>query len=111
MQSSDDQVKRQLSPDSHLVQCRSAGSGRETRGSPTARWRAPGVAAAWEAASAAHAPTPEQEQANEAVLALIALGYKQIDAHKAVRDLQEKGEAKSAEELVKLTLKKMAAGR
>src|SRR5438128_11350309 len=70
-----------------------------------------GVAAAWEAASAAHAPTPEAEQANEAVLALIALGYKQIDAHKAVRDLQEKGEAKPAEELVKLALKKMAAGR
>ena len=70
-----------------------------------------GVAAAWEAASAAHAPTPEQEQANEAVLALIALGYKQIDAHKAVRDLQEKGEAKSAEELVRLALKKMAAGK
>ncbi len=70
-----------------------------------------GVAAAWEAASAAHAPTPEQEQANEAVLALIALGYKQVEAHKAVRDLQEKGEAKSAEELVKLVLKKMAAGR
>jgi Holliday junction DNA helicase RuvA len=70
-----------------------------------------GVAAAWEAASAAHAPTPEQEQANEAVLALIALGYKQVDAHKAVRDLQDKGEAQSAEELVKLVLKKMAAGR
>jgi len=70
-----------------------------------------GVAAAWEAASAAHAPTPEAEQANEAVLALIALGYKQIDAHKAVRDLQEKGEAKPAEELVKLALKKMAVGR
>jgi Holliday junction DNA helicase RuvA len=70
-----------------------------------------GVAAAWEAASAAHAPTPEQQQVNEAVLALIALGYKQIEAHKAVRDLQEKGEAKSAEELVKLALKKMASGR
>jgi len=70
-----------------------------------------GVAAAWEAASAIHAPTPEQEQANEAVLALIALGYKQIDAHKAVRELQEKGETRSAEELVKLTLKRMAAGR
>ncbi|PYK36735.1 MAG: Holliday junction branch migration protein RuvA [Verrucomicrobia bacterium] len=70
-----------------------------------------GVAAAWEAASAMHAPTPEQEQANEAVLALIALGYKQVEAHKAVRDLQEKGEAKSAEELVKLVLKRMAAGR
>jgi holliday junction DNA helicase RuvA len=70
-----------------------------------------GVAAAWEVASAAHAPTPEQEQANEAVLALIALGYKQVEAHKAVRDLQQTGAAKTAEELVKLTLKKMAAGR
>jgi len=70
-----------------------------------------GVAAAWEAASAMHAPTPEQEQANEAVLALIALGYKQIDAHKTVRELQEKGGAKPAEELVKLALKRMAAGR
>jgi Holliday junction DNA helicase RuvA len=70
-----------------------------------------GVAAAWEVATAAHAPTPEQEQANEAVLALIALGYKQVEAHKAVRELQEKSEAESAEELVKLALKKMAAGR
>src|SRR5256884_9506328 len=70
-----------------------------------------GVAAAWEAASAIHAPTPDQEQANEAVLALIALGYKQIDAHRAVRELQEKGQAKAAEELVKLALKRMAAGR
>src|SRR3954463_10183392 len=65
-----------------------------------------GVAAAWEAASATHAPTPEQGQANEAVLGLIALGYKQIDAHQAVHDLQQKaeGEGKSAEELVKLAL-------
>src|SRR5947207_14117090 len=70
-----------------------------------------GVAAAWQVASAAHAPTPEQEQANEAVLALIALGYKQVDAHKAVHDFQQKGEAKAAEELVKLVLKKMASGR
>src|SRR4029078_12029839 len=71
-----------------------------------------GVAAAWEAASAVHAPTPEQEQANEAVLALIALGYKQIDAHKAVRELQEReGAGKSAEELVKLELQKFATGR
>src|SRR5436309_13971185 len=70
-----------------------------------------GVAAAWEAASAAHAPSPEEEQANEAVLALIALGYKQSDAHKAVRDLQEKGEANSAEALVKLPLKNMTAAR
>ena len=70
-----------------------------------------GVAAAWEAASAAHAPTPEEEEANEAVLALIALGYKQVDAYKSVREMQQKGEAKSAEDLVKFALKKMAAGR
>jgi len=70
-----------------------------------------GVAAAWEAASATHAPTPEEEEANEAVLALIALGYKQIDAHKSVREMQQKGEAKSAQDLVKLALKRMAAGR
>ena len=70
-----------------------------------------GVAAAWEAAAAPHAPTPEQEQANEAVLALIALGYKQVDAHKTVHDLQQKAEGKSPEELVKLALKRMAAGR
>ena len=71
-----------------------------------------GVAAAWEAASASHAPSAEQEQANEAVLALIALGYKQVDAHKTVRDLQEKQpEIQSAEELVKLALKRIAAGR
>ena len=72
-----------------------------------------GVAAAWEAASAAHAPTPDAEQANEAVLALISLGYKQVDAHKAVHDLQQKseGQGKSAEDLVKLALKRIAAGR
>ena len=70
-----------------------------------------GVAAAWEAASATHAPTPEEEEANEAVLALIALGYKQVDAYKSVREMQQKGEAKSAEDLVKFALKRMAAGR
>jgi Holliday junction DNA helicase RuvA len=70
-----------------------------------------GVAAAWEVASSTHAPTPEEEEANEAVLALIALGYKQVDAHKSVREMQQTGEAKSAEDLVKFALKKMAAGR
>ncbi len=71
-----------------------------------------GVTAVWEAASAGHAPTAEETQANEAVLALIALGYKQVDAHKTVRDLQEKQPGvKSAEELVKLALKRIAAGR
>src|SRR5437667_1321919 len=71
-----------------------------------------GVVAAWEAASAGHAPTAEQSQANEAVLALIALGYKQVDAHKTVRDLQEREPGITTDqELVKSALKKMAAGR
>ena len=71
-----------------------------------------GVAAAWELASATHAPTAEETQANEAVLALIALGYKQVEAHKTVHDLQQKQpEIRNAEELVKLALKRMAAGR
>jgi holliday junction DNA helicase RuvA len=70
-----------------------------------------GVAVAWEAASAEHAPTPELERANEAVLALIALGYKQVEAHRVVRELQQKEADKSAEDLVKFALKQMAAGR
>jgi holliday junction DNA helicase RuvA len=70
-----------------------------------------GVAAAWEASSAAHSPTPEQDRANEAVLALIALGYKQVDVHRIVHDLQQKEKTESAEDLVKLALKQMALGR
>src|SRR6202011_2005497 len=70
-----------------------------------------GVTAAWEASSAAHAPTPEQERVNEAVLALIALGYKQVEVHRVVHDLQQKEPANSAEDLVKLALKQIAAGR
>ena len=49
-----------------------------------------GVSAAWEAASAAQALSPEEQHVNDAVLALISLGYKQADAHKAVRALHEK---------------------
>src|SRR6476620_938428 len=71
-----------------------------------------GVAEAWEVASGAQAPTPEQEQANEAVLALIARGYKQIEAHKAVRDIQQSGKVlATAEDLVRLTLQRLASGR
>jgi holliday junction DNA helicase RuvA len=64
-----------------------------------------GVAAAWEAASAAHAPTPEETQVNDAVLALISLGYKQVDAHKAVKQVFSTPGEKSAEELVRQALK------
>lgn len=65
-----------------------------------------GVAAAWEAASSGHIPTPQEAQMNDAVLALIALGYKQVDAHKAVKTAQEKGGvAASVEETVRAALK------
>src|SRR5215217_9759836 len=64
-----------------------------------------GIAAAWEAASASHAPTPEEAKLNDAVLALIALGYKQVDAHKAVKSLHTKQPAATTEELVAGSLK------
>ena len=65
-----------------------------------------GVAAAWEAASAGHVPTPQEAQINDAVLALIALGYKQADAHKAVKTAQEKGGvAQNVEDMVRAALK------
>ena len=65
-----------------------------------------GIAAAWEAASASHSPTPEEAKITDAVLGLIALGYKQVDAHKAVKQAQEKGgPALSTEDLVRQALK------
>jgi Holliday junction DNA helicase RuvA len=67
-----------------------------------------GVAAAWEAASAAHAPSPEEMRINDAVLALITLGYKQVDALKAVREVAEKhGAAGESDELVRHALKSL----
>lgn len=64
-----------------------------------------GVAAAWEAASAAHAPSPEETQINDAVLALIALGYKQVDAHKVVKQVWDKSGPTNSEDLVRGALK------
>jgi Holliday junction DNA helicase RuvA len=63
-----------------------------------------GVAAAWEAASTKQAPGTAAM--NDAVLALISLGYKQVDAHKAVKQVMESepGE-KTTEELVRRALK------
>src|SRR5438094_5289567 len=67
-----------------------------------------GVAAAWEAASAAHAPSAEDAQMNDAVLALISLGYKQVDAHKAVKQALAAEGKKTAEDLVRQALKLLA---
>lgn len=65
-----------------------------------------GVAAEWEAASAAHAPTPADIVMHDAVLALITLGYKQVEAHKAVKRILEiEGAATESEVLVRQALK------
>ena len=64
-----------------------------------------GIAAAWEAASGAHAPSPEETKTNDAVLALIALGYKQVDAHKAVKQAAAKLPDAGVESLVTAGLK------
>lgn len=64
-----------------------------------------GVAAAWEAASADKAPSAEARAANDAVLALIALGYRQVDAAKTVREVSLKNKEAGTEELVRLALK------
>ena len=66
-----------------------------------------GVAAAWEAASAAHAPSAEEAHVNDAVLALISLGYKQVDAHKAVKIALAAGGDSTTEVLVRQALKSL----
>jgi holliday junction DNA helicase RuvA len=64
-----------------------------------------GVSAAWEAASAQNALSPEEQHVNDAVLALISLGYKQAEAHKTVRALRDKQPKATVEELIKDALK------
>ena len=66
-----------------------------------------GVAAAWEVASGDKAPSAEARAANDAVLALIALGYKQVDSAKAVREVALKNKEAGTEELVRLALKSL----
>ncbi len=66
-----------------------------------------GAAGAWEAASAQRALSPEDQKLNDAVLALIALGFKQLDAHDGVRKAQVVlGPQASVEDLVRACLKK-----
>lgn len=66
-----------------------------------------GAAGAWEAASNQRALSAGDQKINDAVLALMALGFKQPDAHEAVRGaLALLGEAASVEQLVRACLKK-----
>jgi Holliday junction DNA helicase RuvA len=66
-----------------------------------------GAAGAWEATSASRALSAEDQKMNDAVLALMALGFKQVEAHDAVRGaLAMLGAACSVEDLVRACLKK-----
>jgi len=71
-----------------------------------------GVAAEWEAASRDNAPTGIERHLHDAVLALISLGYKQVDAHKAVKAILPKlatdtPEKISVEDVVRESLKQL----
>src|SRR5271170_7888441 len=66
-----------------------------------------GAAGAWEAASAKHSLSSEDQKLNDAMLALMALGFKQVDAHDTVRAAQNSLGAKATvEDLVRACLKK-----
>jgi len=68
-----------------------------------------GAAGAWEALSAQRALTPADQKVNDAVLALMALGFKQIEAHDSVRKAQGSlGADATVEDLVRACLKKGA---
>ena len=66
-----------------------------------------GAAGAWEATSAARSLSASDQKMNDAVLALMALGFKQPEAHESVRAAQAMlGEKAGVEELVRAALKK-----
>jgi Holliday junction DNA helicase RuvA len=66
-----------------------------------------GLAGAWEAASAKRGLSADEQRLNDAVLALIALGFKQIEAHDSVRQAQAVlGANAGIEDLVRACLKK-----
>jgi len=68
-----------------------------------------GAAGALEAASAKHSLSPDDQKTNDATLALMALGFKQADAHEAVRAAQAMlGANATVEQLVRACLKKGA---
>jgi Holliday junction DNA helicase RuvA len=68
-----------------------------------------GMAGAWEASSARRSLSSDEQRLNDAVLALLALGFKQVEAHDAVRGAQAVLGAQAAvEDLVRACLKKGA---
>jgi len=68
-----------------------------------------GVAGAWEAMSAQRGLSEGDQKINDAVLALMALGFKQVEAHDSVRAAQAAlGPKAAVEDLVRASLKKGA---
>ena len=68
-----------------------------------------GAAGAWEALSATRSLSDADQKINDAVLALMALGFKQIEAHDSIRAAQAAlGPAVAVEDLVRASLKKGA---
>jgi holliday junction DNA helicase RuvA len=66
-----------------------------------------GAAGAWEAVSAKHSLSATDQKINDAVLALMALGFKQVEAHDTVRATYAMlGPQAGLEELVRASLKK-----
>ena len=66
-----------------------------------------GEAGAWEASSARRGLSPEDQKLNDAVLALMALGFKQVEAHDVVRQAQGAlGTQATVEDLVRACLRK-----
>jgi Holliday junction DNA helicase RuvA len=66
-----------------------------------------GAAGAWEASSAQRALSPADQKINDAVLALIALGFKQVEAHDAVRATTERlGPGAAVDEIVRACLRR-----
>jgi Holliday junction DNA helicase RuvA len=68
-----------------------------------------GAVGAWEAMSAQRGLSVEDQKLNDAVLALMALGFKQLEAHDAVRKAQPSlGLQATVEDLVRACLRKGA---
>jgi Holliday junction DNA helicase RuvA len=69
-----------------------------------------GPASAWEASSAQRGLSPAEQKINDAVLALMALGFKQLEAHDAVRAaVAALGPEAAVEQIVRACLKKGTA--
>jgi Holliday junction DNA helicase RuvA len=67
-----------------------------------------GVVTAWQAAQTAKGThDPKQEAQSDAVLGLIALGYKQGEAIKAVNELAKQSELDTADKLIREALRSM----